>query len=186
MADEKTFFENEGVLNYASYTSTMTACDDERTLQEIVADYASDATYTVIVHAVNTLAVGRYQGDWMFARPVELVDAYIRQVRLFNENKEILITRKKTGYYVRCIDDTEGKTIQAVDVAAPLLGNRVEADVPQGFVRLFEPGRKIERIIPVESVVRNYRLRTRSYITYDEDTGQAGYGYSRYVAIEAK
>ena len=59
----------------------------------------------------------------------------------------------------------------------------IDKNINDNFVKLQESGRKISLIIPSEDRAKYYALVTRSYITFDEKTGQAGIGYYRYLDI---
>ena len=37
--------------------------------------------------------------------------------------------------------------------------------------------------VPVDEKASHYAVKTRSYITYDNDTNQAGFGYYRFLDI---
>jgi hypothetical protein len=38
-------------------------------------------------------------------------------------------------------------------------------------------------IVPVDELGEHYALKTRSYLSFDDETGQACFGYSRYLGI---
>lgn len=144
--------------------------------------------YQVVAHCVNEIKMGWYKaGGFVFADGDSVSDEYLQQLRVFNENEEILI--KKTGhtYWVRKIDDSCGTEVKTVDSTSIVFGKRVEAvNLPEDFVKVFEPGRKVNLVLPVKENSDKYCVTTRSYVTYDKKTGQAGYGYYRYVAIEVE
>lgn len=116
--------------------------------------------YQVLIKYMNALKFGSYEGtakvftfgnDRMSVEALEL--PYLLQLRLFNDDKEILVQREDGRYHVRVIQDEKGDDIEAVDSYSPFLGD-------------------IKR-----------KLQTRAYITYDPETGQAGYGHYRYVSV---
>jgi hypothetical protein len=59
------------------------------------------------------------------------------------------------------------------------------ADLPNGYTCLAEQGRKIKMTIPTDTQSDHYALKTRSYIDYDRQTGQASLAYYRFVDITA-
>ena len=112
------------------------------------------------------------------------------QIRLFNNDEEILLQKDGGKYNVRIIKDSinrqkdEDEMVRFVDAASTLFGERTEIKIDtKGFVRLVEKGRKISLTIPTQDMAKYYALVTRSYITFDTETGQAGYGYYRYLDI---
>lgn len=74
--------------------------------------------------------------------------------------------------------------MQVIDDASILFGERInDSKIKDGFAHLVESGRKISLIIPTNEQAKTYALVTRSYIDFDEKTGQAGIGYYRYLDI---
>ena len=115
-------------------------------------------------------------------------------MRLFNQNEEILIKQDNDDidnntYIARIIKDSKEKKeqkqlVQVIDDASILFGERInDSKIKDGFAHLVESGRKISLIIPTNEQAKAYALVTRSYIDFDEKTGQAGIGYYRYLDI---
>lgn len=148
----------------------------------------ANAEYQVVAHCVNEIKMGWYKGGrFVFSDGNDLSDEYLQQMRVFNENEEILIKKTGHNYWVRKINDVSGADIKTVDSTAVIFGKRiVDNQLPDDFVMVFEPGRKVKLVLPVKEKSEKYCVTTRSYVTYDDKTGQAGYGYYRYVAIEAE
>lgn len=46
-----------------------------------------------------------------------------------------------------------------------------------------EQGRKIRIVLPCAQKADKYAVTTRSYVTFDKDTGLSGYGFYRWVEI---
>ena len=189
MADknsEKSFFEQTPVLKIEK---TATAVENKSgTLPELLAKFKINGS--VIAHCMNELKFGYYEnGQFRFADDSELDAKYLLQLRIFNEAEELLLQRNGSSFLARHIKDSadENGAQEYVDSSSPLFGTRDDnAKLPQGFVRLVESGRKISLTIPADKIADNYNLTTRSYIVYDEKTGQAGYGFWRFTSIKAK
>lgn len=123
---------------------------------------------------------------FVFSDDSNIIPKYLIQMRLFNKLEEILIFRNRDKYYVRVIRDEDreySKLIDTVDSISVIMG-KFHKILSNDFIELFDKGRKIKKIIPVDRQSDYYTLITRSYIEYNNSTGQAGYGYYRYVDIE--
>lgn len=123
-------------------------------------------------------------------------DTYVVEARLFRSDEEILIQKRGSGYVGRKVIDEAAESSQKreyVDSKSPMFGV-VSRTIPctsktHSFVYLVDKGRGFCHNIPVFSTEvkqegKNYYLKTRSYISYDKDTGQAGYDMYRYVEID--
>lgn len=157
---------------------------ETKSLKESLA-LLTDKKYLVVVHMMQQLLIGRYEnGSFVFANGEDIEEKYIIDLRLFNEKEELFIKKNKNKYINRHIVEGEGTLYPYKDVITPFIGERIKAKgIAEGFCRLFEKNRKMTREIPVDDLADHYRLHMRSYVTYDEQTGQAGYGYNRYVNI---
>lgn len=144
--------------------------------------------YQVVAHCVNELRMGWYKdGNFTFAKEGKIADEHLQQLRVFNAEEEVLLKKTGHNYWVRRIHDSGNGKVKAVDSTSTIFGNRiVESKLVENFVTLYEPGRKVKLVIPVRDMSDKYCLTTRSYVVYDEETGQAGYGYYRYVEIKAE
>ncbi len=187
MDKEKTFFEEESVLKAQTYNVEKEEEYITQPYLEILAGKtASEGIYQVTGHFLYTLKMGWFKhGKLEFSDGEIPDDRYLDEIRLFNDKEEVLLKKAGKGYIVRIIRDTEGNSVKAVDSVSPVFGHFVEDEkLPAGFARVCEPGRKVVLILPVEDAAASYSVRTRSYITYNEKaTGQAGYGFFRYVSI---
>lgn len=173
---------------------------------KILQKYAkTEVAYQVIAHFDNSLKMGwLINGELTFSDSMsKLEDKYLQQLRAFNESEEVLIkkiginTAEKYHYWVRKIDDTFVDDTEYIDSISTIFGKKmstviVDSDkLPKdySFVSVYEPGRKIKLVFPVknnETESKTFCVTTRSYIGYDDKTGQAGYKYYRYVAIKAE
>ena len=187
------FFAKQGYLHVEKMYSLKKEEQTDKNLSEYLTEKAQ-GSYKVIWQAVNELKFGYYNynndGKFIFADGITPSEKYVMQIRLFNENEEILLQKDGGKYNVRIIQDKvnekdeEMKEISVVDDASTLFGERTDSRInTKMFVRLVEKGRKISLTIPTEDTAKYYALVTRSYITFDTETGQAGYGYYRYLDI---
>lgn len=195
---KESFFKQE---NYLTVQENIYSIKEEYTgiknIQEFLNQYAKNQ-YKVVIHAVNEIKFGYYnlQADnkFIFADDKASEEAYILQIRLFNPNEEILIKQDNDDidnntYIARIIKDSkenkeQKQLVQVIDDASVLFGERInDSKIKDGFTHLVESGRKISLIIPTNEQAKMYVLVTRSYIDFDEKTGQAGIGYYRYLDI---
>lgn len=185
-ATEKSFFAQSASLKIEKANTDIK--QDIGSLDKLLGKFPIDGQ--VIAHCMNELKFGTYNGGkFIFADESALDEKYLLQLRIFNANQELLLQRDGGVFQARYITDTpdDSGSQEYVDSSSPLFGDRdTAAKLPQGFVRLLESGRKIFMVIPADKMAKNYLLTTRSYITYDEKTGQAGYGFWRFVGIESR
>lgn len=171
----KKIFKNEEILTSSA-------------LEILTAKADAETEYQVIAHFLNELKMGWYRnGNIVFAKGSGVEDKYLQQLRAFNDDSEILLKKVDGAYWVRTIKDEDGEGIEVVDSTSTIFGKRIEmTDLLPDFAVVYEPGRKIKLELPVKEISEKYCVTTRSYITYDTETGQAGYGYYRYVGIKAE
>lgn len=191
MSEDKNFFAKQGYLQVENMYSLKKEEQTDKNLSEYLAEKAQ-GSYKVVWQAVNELKFGYYNNNDKFIFEDNIVpqEKYVMQIRLFNNDEEILLQKDGGKYNVRIIKDSinrqtdEDEMVKVVDDASTLFGERMEIKIDtKGFVRLVEKGRKISLTIPTEDTAKYYALVTRSYITFDTETGQAGYGYYRYLDI---
>lgn len=185
------FFAKQGYLHVEKMYSLKKEEQTDKNLSEYLAEKAQ-GSYKVVWQAVNELKFGYYNNNDKFIFEDNIVpqEKYVMQIRLFNNDEEILLQKDGGKYNVRIIKDSinrqtdEDEMVKVVDDASTLFGERTEIKIDtKGFVRLVEKGRKISLTIPTQDMAKYYALVTRSYITFDTETGQAGYGYYRYLDI---
>ena len=185
--NDKDFFIEESVLQARAFN----AVKEERFMHGNALELLSrlllqEETYQVMARLSFAVLFGWYKnGELIFSKPIVIADADVEEIRAFNDLQEVLLQRRGDLYWVRSITDKPGDTIKAVDSTSCLFGAVTGTTVIEGFAELYEPGRKICMVIPANDARKDdkYTITTRSYITYDEMTGQAGYGYSRYLTI---
>lgn len=186
------FFEKQEYLHIKRINSIKSECKIKTSLKDFLAQNAQ-GSYKVIWRAMNELKFGYYNREnsssFTFYDNVVPDEKYLINLRLFNEVEEIMVQKSGSQYTVRIIKDEEvtskeTNNVQVVDDASTLFGERTDKNLQSStFVKLKETGRKISMIIPTSDSAKYYALVTRSYITFDEKTGQAGYGYYRYLDI---
>lgn len=188
MAEYNSYFDEPQLLSEG--TSYVKKEDHSGLFMELLAAFAPPKCL-VLAHCVNELKFGRYeQGVFHFADGKSIDEKYVMEIRLFNDNTEILLQKNGSIFKARCIKESlkdnpsEGyEEHDYVDCASPLFGKR-DKDISPDFVHLTEKGRKIHITIPVDKTADYYKLKTRSYIGYDSETGQAGYVFWRYLGLE--
>ena len=179
------FFNKNNVLESHNVHTTKKEYTKGSSFLDILGEEAGDK-FTVIVFLVNEVRFGKYEGGaFSFQEDFIIDERLIVDVRLFNENQEIYVRKIGNKYYVRVITDgKDGDLVEVVDTKSNLFGDRDEnAGLPNDYVQLIEEGRKIKMVVPVDELGKHYALKTRSYISFDSETGQAGFGYSRYLGI---
>lgn len=180
-------------------------------LQLLQEQVTKGSVYTALVVQKDKLLFGYFDGKELTLSADEAPrDKYIVEIRLFNAKEELLLTHVKDAYRLRRFKElAEGtERVEYLDNTSRLFGETVKAEVPYGFVKLYEAGRKISLTIPYMSAEQYYGLRqqgvkvepeqyywlvTRSYIeevmpmegaeNADQYTGQSGFSCYRYVAI---
>ena len=190
----KKYFNIDGkkLLQTAKYRSSVNKYLSHDDLNTILQNEAT-GNYQFALRSVNAIKFGYYKDNqFIFAKANDKIsEKYLLTLRLFNESEEIFIQKINNSYHVRTIKDeklpdkVEEHFIEAVDNSSRFFGER-QGNIENNFVKIAETGRKMEFILPVNEEAKHYDLTTRSYITYDDQTGQAGYGYYRYVEIAAE
>lgn len=157
--------------------------------------------YQAAIWMVHTLLFAWYDGkDKKFIFPKENCinrnefDKYLVEARLFRSDEELLIQKHGDRYTGRrivdeAVEDSQKRTY--VDSLSPMFGSVSPTECHQSekyfFVHLVDEERGFQHSIPVLATGqtgKKYYLKTRNYISYDEDTGQAGYDMYRYVGID--
>ena len=164
---------------------TKTVVENAASLQDCL-NRIPAGEYLAAVWQVNELKLGYYQnGSFKFAAGSEVEEKYLLELRIFNDEYEVYIVKTGSGYKMRIICDNtdDGNLTTVTDSTSDMFGSRCEADLPEGFALVKEPGRKISIVVPCGQKADKYAVTTRSYVTYDKSTGLAGYGYYRWLAI---
>lgn len=114
------------------------------------------------------------------------LDRDLREMRLFNESRELYLYRAEKGFRFRRRIDGGEERAEYIDARQVLWGT--EGDVREGWTTLSEK-RGIRLTVPIQAVGvdtgRRVVLATRNYIA-ETDIGQAGITDCRYVDLVFK
>ena len=148
--------------------------------------------FTAIASCMNKLVICKFEnGNFIYASSNDTItEKFLLELRMFNEEKELRFYKHGNKWELVIIEDEktdanndDGITVfSSVDSSSVIFGDKKEI-IADEFTKLYEEGRKIYLTVPGIGFSK-YQLRTRSYITYSEITGQAGFGFYRFVAIE--
>lgn len=177
------FFESQSVLTSQKTTSAVKTVQGVEPVSYIA---ALQGEYKVIAYFYNEVKFGRVAaGELTFADGKPLAAEYLLELRIFAPAAEYLIKRGENGFEAREIVDgaADGQEIEYVDSVSNIFGDVKQQNQHQGYAALWEEGRKIKLEVPVDTKAEHYALKTRSYITYDKDTMQAGFGYYRFLDV---
>ena len=140
--------------------------------------------YKAVAYFYNTVRFGRVSGGKLtFADGTGFDMDDLLELRIFNQDAEHHIKRNGLAFDAETITDGAlgGEVIEYVDSQSNIFGDCLGVD--NGYAKLWEEGRKILLTVPVDEKASHYAVKTRSYITYDKDTSQAGFGYYRFLDI---
>lgn len=173
------------LLTIQSGTSRVTPVSIARQ-KAAVTDCLQEAGFshaTVVVWQVNTIRWGKWeQGTLTFADGQEAKTALWLECRIFNEEKELHLTRQKDQLKGRLVEDGAGEATEYVDACSRFWGECKAREA--GWMTLRDDDRKLLLTVPeAEGDARFYGLVTRNYIGIHEKTAQAGYTDYRYVRI---
>lgn len=143
----------------------------------------------VVIWQIQNVLWGRVEdGRLALADGGEPTPDYWQELRIFNADAELHLTRRGVKLFGRFRSDAEnGTAIRYVEASSPLWGvrDKDQSNVPQGYVRLTDHGRNLSMLVPddVGGEAEQYALVTRNYVEIDEETKQAGYTDYRFVGI---
>ena len=177
--------EKELKLNSISTTKNPSFAPFAGTIAELMEQYAGAGNYHVVAFLVDKVLIGKAEaGKLIFADKQNLDEKYLKELRVFNCNKELLLKKIGKVMKLRVIEDNGAgenfENLMCVDDYSKFFGAPYELE--DGFVTLREEKRKISLKVPAEEKTERF-LATRSYVVADEATGLAGYGYYRYLEI---
>jgi CRISPR-associated protein (TIGR03984 family) len=136
--------------------------------------------YKVLIGKVNNDSFEFYNNETIEER-------YIQRLRLFNNDKELLIWRDNNGLKGRLRIDGEGEDTFVVDACQVLWGTKKDK-LGNGWIKLFED-RGTELILPYDEGViiddKKNRLfiMTRNYVSVYPETNQATYVDCRFLTF---
>jgi len=135
--------------------------------------------YKVLIGKVNIKNIEFYNNE------VIEEEKYIQRIRLFNDDKELLIWRVKNGFKSRLRIDNEGSNEFVVDACQVLWGTNKEK-LNNGWIKIYED-RGTELILPygedakIDDKENRLFIMTRNYIGFHPKTYQATYVDCRFV-----
>ena len=145
----------------------------------------------VVIWYVHEVKWGYYKnGAFQFSDGSTTVEnAYLQDMRIFNDTEELRITVQNGFVGYRYISDASGESVSYVDSTSRMIGENdagyAQLHKIEGFTHLVDTGRKLSQIIPVTATKQYCYLTTRNYIGY-LDNHQASYIDYRYVSIVDK
>jgi len=150
-----------------------------------------DSTGYVIAYLDYKVFVGKINIDsFEFFENETIEERYIQKLRLFNDDKELLIWRDNDGLKGRLRIDGEGKDTFVVDACQVLWGTE-KKELGNGWIKLFED-RGTELILPYDENIKidekenRLFIITRNYISFHPDTNQATYIDCRFIKFTNK
>lgn len=111
------------------------------------------------------------------------------EMRIFNDEEELYICKNKIRYIKDFPADSntpEKEITEYVETRSRLWGEKTDEFAKPGFVVLHDKERQIKMTVPYAGDGKYYELALRSYIGYNDKTGQAGYAYYRFADIKIK
>lgn len=168
-------------------------------LETLVRDKFGDEGFCVF-YLDNEVLFGKYYGsNFLFFERDHPKLKYIQKMRLFNQEKELLLWRKRWkgqsgDFAFRLRVDEEGEDVDVVEAMQILWGTAAGQTPDKNFTELSEK-RGMKLNIPLKDFVVNdgeetrLFVLTRNYITYETDDPsymQASYFDSRFVSFTDK
>lgn len=158
-------------------------------IEELCREYMPESSAKAVAWLNHCVVFGIYENGtitWGEDRNLS-VEQFI-EIRIFNDNEELYIGKSKIRYIKDFQVDSntpEKETMEYVESRSRLWGKKT-TESKQGFVVLHDEERQIRMTVPFAGNSEYYELVLRSYIGYNEETGQAGYAYYRYANIVGK
>ncbi|MDI6714682.1 MAG: CRISPR-associated protein Csx19 [Thermodesulfovibrio sp.] len=138
--------------------------------------------YKVLIGKVNIDSFEFYNNE-------TIEEKYIQRLRLFNNEKELLVWRDNNYLKGRLRIDNEGHETFVVDACQVLWGTD-KKELGNGWIKLFEQ-RGTELILPyrdlkIDNKKHRLFLKTRNYISFHSKTHQATYTDCRFIGFTEK
>lgn len=140
----------------------------------------------VVLYLDYKVIIGRYvNGAFQFFNNERFERKYIRKIRIFNQDQELLLWRTSNAFKGRFRVDETGDDVYVVDAEQVLFGT--EKEKLKGYTRIFEK-RATELILPFQGLSMNDKkdrvfIRTRNYIGSNE-VNQATYVDCRFMGFK--
>lgn len=144
-----------------------------------------------IAYLYHRVVIGRIENKHFVYYKQEDKDVTLSnmlKLRVFNEDSELFVWKTSLGgYRARLRTDGKGTEQEIVEAKQVLFGTKAE-QLPNGYSKLTE-NRGTEIILPmanlnIDEKERRMGIKTRSYIGFIEETGQATYEDIRFVKFE--
>lgn len=150
-------------------------------------DNFQDASGWIVAYLDYKVLFGKYKdGELFFFNKEQFEPRFLQRLRLFNENKELLLWRNSENTFKgRLRVDNEGEVQEIVEVNQFLVGTKEKRLDHNSWTEYSEErGSKIVLpfYVPVDAQKARIAIKTRNYIGYN-CMGQAGYEDSRFVAF---
>lgn len=171
------------LMSIKSKTETVSIGDNDK-LPELLPKYFDNETAYVVAYLDYRVLIGIYENSNMKFPDNETIDnEYIQRLRVFNENKELLIWRSSEGLKGRLRIDGDGQDTEVVEACQVLWGTRVVKNTVD-FTEITED-RGTTLILPIKGLEVDNRkkrafIKTRNYVGYTP-AYQATYVDCRFV-----
>lgn len=179
---------NKGLILKKIKSKISPAKLNDSDLNQSISENIKDKSF-VAAYLDYKVLIGKFEDKRLYFYDDESFEArYIQRLRVFNEDRELLIWRSSDGLKGRLRIDGEGDDAFVVDAEQVLFGT--EAEDLKGFTRIREK-RGTELILPISDLRIDDKknrafIKTRNYIGFNEDTHQAGYIDCRFVGLGSK
>ena len=160
--------------------------DMGNTIRALLKQYIHNNS-SIVIWTFAKIIWGMWNGEKVCTSGSSVKFEDILELRAFNEQEELHLIREDDILEGRYVEDGTGSNTYYVDSFARLWGVRdMQADIPEGFVRLSDHERKLQMDVVCDEDMQGVQylgLETRNYIGTDEKTGLSGYTDYRYVAV---
>ena len=155
---------------------------DYDSIEKLCKEKISNDSY-VVAWFNNIVKWGRYvQGKLIWVDENTPEYKQLVEMRIFNRKEELYINNMLYRYICDEPLDKVGDDVEYVDYSSRFWGEKKSTDEKGTF--LLDKERQIELKIPYIGTTKYYELAIRSYIVYNQQTGQAGYEMYRYLDIK--
>lgn len=169
------------VINSKSVPVTMNSQED---FEKILADNFKGVG-TVVAYLDYAVMIGNFNGSKMEfpGYDSKFDSAFIQKLRLFNKDKELFVWRTSEGFKARLRTDGDGAEINVIEAEQIVLGTDVEIGSDYSVLKEKRGTRIILPLnnLNVDEKKKRLKIKTRNYVGFDEETGQAGYCDCRFV-----
>ena len=151
-------------------------------VKKILQDKFQKKDAIFVAWQIQNIIWGKYDGEKLLS-PSEITAQYWQECRIFNETEELHLKRIENEMRGRYVTEIDGTGNFYADSFARFWGENSGNE--NGFIKLLDKQRKLFMAVPCENKNSKwYGLKTRNYISSDEETGLSDYSDYRFVAIE--